>query len=300
MLPSRSMQKPLAIAVTAAFLMLFSHAAALPTAPLKIVATLPILKEFAEQVGREHVEVRTLITGLESEHSYSPKPSDLKALGEARLLLEIGLGLEVWVSGLVKNAGNSALRVVTTSEGVGLIRDRASHASSAGNPHIWLDPENAKVMIRHIANALIATDPAHKEEYLRNLSDYLQRLDQVQTDLLERVAPLRDRRIITHHPAWPYFARRFGFQVEGNILQQMGMEPSSAHLAEIAKRIKSGRIKVIVSEPQFNQKVVKALADETGARIVVLSPLPGTIKGTETYLALLTYNVTKLVAALQP
>ncbi|MEK9172874.1 MAG: zinc ABC transporter substrate-binding protein, partial [Nitrospirota bacterium] len=59
-------------------------------------------------------------------------------------------------------------------------------------------------------------------------------------------------------------------------------------------------IKVIVSEPQFNQKVVKALADETGARIVVLSPLPGTIKGTETYLALLTYNVTKLVAALQP
>lgn len=297
MLPSRSMQKPLAIAVTAAFLMLFSHAAALPAAPLKIVATLPILKEFAEQVGREHVEVRTLITGLESEHSYSPKPSDLKALGEARLLLEIGLGLEVWVSGLVKNAGNSALRVVTTSEGVGLIRD---HASSAGNPHIWLDPENAKVMIRHIANALIATDPAHKEEYLRNLGDYLQRLDQVQTDLLERVTPLRDRRIVTHHPAWPYFARRFGFQIEGNILQQMGMEPSSTHLAEIATRIKSGRIKVIVSEPQFNQKVAKALADETGARIVVLSPLPGTIKGTETYLALLAYNVTKLVAALQP
>ena len=280
--------------------MLFSHAAAIPAAPLKIVATLPILKEFAEQVGREHVEVRTLITGLESEHSYSPKPSDLKALGEARLLLEIGLGLEVWVSGLVKNAGNSSLRVVTTSEGVGLIRDRASHTSSAGNPHIWLDPENAKVMIRHIANALIATDPAHKEEYLRNLGDYLRRMDQVQTDLLERVAPLRDRRIVTHHPAWPYFARRFGFQIEGDILQQMGMEPSSTHLAEIAKRIKSGRIKVIVSEPQFNQKVVRALADETGARIVVLSPLPGTIKGTETYLSLLTYNVTKLVTALQP
>ncbi len=293
------MRRALAIGVTAALFVPCFHPATASTAPLKIVATLPILKEFAEQVGREHVEVRTLITGLESEHSYSPKPSDLKALGEARLLLEVGLGLEVWVSGLVKNAGNSALRVVTTSEGVGLIRDHASNATPAGNPHIWLDPENAKVMVRHIADALIAADPTHKDAYLTNLADYLRRLDQAQKDLVERVASLRDRRIVTHHPAWPYFARRFGFQIEGDILQQMGMEPSTVHLAEIAKRIKSGKIKVIVSEPQFNQKVVQALADETGARIVVLSPLPGTIKGTETYLALLTYNVTTLVAALQ-
>jgi len=292
------MRRPLAIAVTAALFVPCFHLAAASAAPLKIVATLPILKEFAEQVGREHVEVRTLITGLESEHSYSPKPSDLKALGEARLLLEVGLGLEVWVSGLVKNAGNSALRVVTTSEGVGLIRDHASNTTPAGNPHIWLDPENAKVMVRHIADALIAADPAHKNAYLTNLADYLRRLDQVQKDLVERVASLRDRRIVTHHPAWPYFARRFGFQIEGDILQQTGMEPSAMHLAEIAKRIKSGKIKVIVSEPQFNQKVVQALADETGARIVMLSPLPGTIKGTETYLALLEYNIAQLVAAL--
>lgn len=293
------MRRALAIAVTAALFVPCFHQAAASAAPLKIVATLPILKEFAEQVGREHVEVRTLITGLESEHSYSPKPSDLKALGEARLLLEVGLGLEVWVGGLVKNAGNSALRVVTTSGGVGLIRDHASNTAPEGNPHIWLDPENAKVMVRHIAGALIAADPAHKDAYLTNLADYLRRLDQMQKDLVARVASLRDRRIVTHHPAWPYFARRFGFQIEGDILQQMGMEPSSMHLAEIAKRIKSGKIKVIVSEPQFNQKVVQALADETGARIVVLSPLPGTIKGTETYLALLEYNIAQLVAALQ-
>ena len=293
------MRRPFAIAVTGALFVLFLHAAAISAAPLTVVATLPILKEFAEQVGREHVEVRTLITGLESEHSYSPKPSDLKALGEARLLLEVGLGLEVWVSGLVKNAGNPALRVVTTSEGVGLIRDHASNASSAGNPHIWLDPENAKVMVRHIADGLIAVDPSHKDAYLRNLAEYLRRLDQAQKTLQERVASLRDRRIVTHHPAWPYFARRFGFQIEGDIIQQMGMEPSPTHLADMARRIKAGKIKVIVSEPQFNQKVAQALADETGARIVVLSPLPGTIKGTDTYLRLLEYNVAQLIAALQ-
>src|SRR5207247_6291177 len=99
-------------------------------ASVKVVATLPMLKEFAEQVGREHVEVQSLITGLESEHSYSPKPSDLRNLGQAHLLLEVGLGLEVWVSGLVKNAANPQLRVITTSKGVGLIRE---HTISAGS-----------------------------------------------------------------------------------------------------------------------------------------------------------------------
>src|SRR5437588_9036920 len=163
-------------------------------AAVKVVATVPILKEFAEQVGREHVEVQSLITGLESEHSYSPKPSDLRSLGQAHLLLEVGLGLEVWVSGLVKNAANPQLRVITTSQGVGLIRDHtvAAGSSASGNPHIWLDPENAKVMVRHIADGLIAVDPEHKEDYLNYLADYLRRLDQVQKTLQERVAGLQD------------------------------------------------------------------------------------------------------------
>src|SRR5437016_559590 len=106
MVPSGPMLRLFAIALSAALAVPFFLPPLTAAAPVKVVATLPILKEFAEQVGREHVEVRTLITGLESEHSYAPKPSDLKAVGEARLLLEIGLGLEVWVSGLVRNADN--------------------------------------------------------------------------------------------------------------------------------------------------------------------------------------------------
>ncbi len=154
-------------------------------------------------------------------------------------------------------------------------------------------------MVRHIADGLIAVDPEHKQDYLNYLADYLRRLDQAQKTLQERVAGLQDRRIITHHPAWPYFARRFGFQIAGNIIQQAGMEPSAAHLAELTRLIKANKIKVIISEPQLNQKIVQALAGETGARVVVLSPLPGTIKGTDSYLSLLEYNVSQLIAALQ-
>jgi ABC-type Zn uptake system ZnuABC Zn-binding protein ZnuA len=286
------------IAVSLAFTVLSFPHISTSAEPLKVVATLPFLKEFAEQIGREHVEVRTLISGLESEHSYSPKPRDLRALREARLLLEVGLGLEVWVSGLVKNADNPRLRIITTSRGVDLLYDHPSEAS-LGNPHIWLDPECAKTMVRHIADGFLSVDPAHGDEYRKNLAEYLTQIDRVEKDLQARVAGLPDRRIVTHHPAWPYFARRFGFRIEGDIVRQTGAEPSAAHLAAMARQMKRDKIKVIVSEPQLNQRVALALAGETGARVVVLSPLPGTIKGTESYLALLEYNVAQLVAALQ-
>ena len=288
---------PIAALSAAIVFLIFDTPLALTT-PVKVVTTLPILKEFAEQVGREHVQVTSLISGFESEHSYSPKPSDLKAIGEARLLVEIGLGLEMWVGGLVKNAANPRLRVVTTSHDIAIIRD-ASEPNSPGNPHIWLDPENAKIMTRHIADGLMETDPAHTTEYRANLDDYVQRLTDSERELQLLVATLEDRRIVTYHPAWPYFARRFGFRIEGDIVGQVGAEPSAAHLAQLARRMKNEKIKVIVSEPQLNQKVAQALAGETGARIVLLSPLPGAITGTNTYLSMLRYDIAKLVDALQ-
>ncbi len=152
-MPKRS----IAALSTAIVFLIFDTPLALTT-PVKVVATLPILKEFAEQVGREHVQVTSLISGFESEHSYSPKPSDLKAIGEARLLLEIGLGLEVWVGGLVKNAANPRLRVVTTSHDIAIIRD-ASEPNSPGNPHIWLDPENAKITTGLISTTMSNASP---------------------------------------------------------------------------------------------------------------------------------------------
>ena len=299
MLRFRAMHAAQMLALTALGAALALSPPSADSQAVKVVATLPVLKEFAEQVGQEHVQVATLISGLESEHTYSPKPSDLRAIEQARLLLKIGLGLEVWVSGLIKNAGNTELRVITTSENVPLITDEGAGAHGPGNPHIWLDPENAKIMSRNIAEGLIAVDSAHKGVYLRNLESYVERIERSEKELHARVTSLRDRRIITHHPAWPYFARRFGFHIEGEIVRQVGAEATAAHLARLAHRIKTEKIKVIVSEPQLNQKITQALARETGARVVLLSPLPGAIPGTATYLAMLEYDIAQLVAALQ-
>jgi len=282
-----------------------AHAAPHPE-PINIVVTIPVLKDLTEQVGGRHVRVTSLLSGYENEHTYSPKPSDLVAVRKARLLFEIGIGLEVWVSSLVKNAGSASLRVITTSKGIALLRDRpnlegellAAEEEEQGNPHIWMDPENATTMMRHITEALIQVDPAHATEYRSNQASYLRKLDQLRGDLSDRIRRLADRRFIAHHPAWPYFARRFGFQIVGTIQPQSGSEPSALHLHGLIATIKKDRIKVVVSEIQLSQKIPEMLAKETGARVVVLTTLPGGLPHTETYLDMLRYNVLQLANAL--
>jgi len=278
-----------------------------PPEPLNIVVTIPVLKDLAEQVGGPHVRVTSLLKGYENEHTYSPKPSDLIAVRKARLLFEVGLGLEVWVANLVRTAGSPSLTIITTSKGIGLIGDEQGHDGDhsdvgkqiQGNPHVWMDPENAITMMRHITEALIQVDPDHAQDFRQNQASYLKRLDQLRAELSDRVRKLSDKRFIAHHPAWPYFARRFGFQIVGTIQTQSGSEPSAVQIQTLIATIRTQRIKAVVSEIQLSQKLPELLAKETGARIVVLTTLPGGLPRTETYLDMLRYNVLQLANALE-
>lgn len=274
--------------------------------PLNVVVTLPVLKDWVQQVGGAHVRVVSLMTGYESEHTYSPKPSDLVAVRKAALLFEVGAGLEVWVTSLVKNAGNASLQVITTSKDIPLIHDQPEsagnargHAHQAGNPHVWLDPSSAATMVQHIADAMAAADPVHATDYRANTTTYLQTLARVQEETLGRLKQLPNRAVVVHHPAWPYFARRYDLHIAGTILTQPGGEPSARHLHSLIETIKRDQVRVIISEVQLNQKVPQLLARETGAHIAVLTTLPGGLPGTETYLDMLRYNVLQLAQALE-
>jgi len=270
--------------------------------PVNVVVTIPVLKDLTEQVGGRYVRVTSLLKGYESEHTYSPKPSDLVAVRHARLLFEVGLGLEVWVAGLVRSAGAPSLTVVTTSKGIGLISDDADdsiHGHGTGNPHVWMDPENAATMMRHVTQALAEADPLHADEFRQNQAAYLTRLDHVRAELVERLETLADRRFIAHHPAWPYFARRFGFEIVGTIQAQSGSEPSAMHIHKLISTMKKQRVKAVVSEIQLNQRLPELLARETGARVVILTTLPGGLPRTDTYLDMLRYNVLQLASALE-
>jgi ABC-type Zn uptake system ZnuABC Zn-binding protein ZnuA len=223
------------------------------------------------------------------------------------LLFEIGLGLEVWISSLVRNAGSQTLRVVTTSQGVELIQDDTDahqqtgrHATDLeGNPHIWLDPANALIMLRHITDALIEVDPSHAIEFKANQVAYRERMSQLQKELSDRTRLLPDRRFIAHHSAWPYLAKRFDLHIVGTIHVQASMEPSALHLQSLIGTIRQERIKVIVSEIQLSQRLPELLSRETKARVVILTTMPGGLPGTETYLDMLRYNVLQLANALE-
>jgi ABC-type Zn uptake system ZnuABC Zn-binding protein ZnuA len=273
---------------------------------LQVVTTLPVLKDFVEQIGQERVSVTTLLTGMESEHTYTPKPGDVLAIKKARLLVQVGLGLEVWVKGMISNAENSNLLLITASNGIPLIRDDEKpakgeefHFHEGGNPHIWLDPENAKIMVREITDGLVKVDPAGKDFYLKNQGVYLTTLDRTETILLAELKGLKNKTIITQHPAWPYFARRFGLKVAGNIVTQIGAEPSAKQIRSLIQLIKKENIRVIISEPQLSNKIPQTIASETGARLIVLSPLTGAIPGTETYISLIEYNVHQIIEAIK-
>lgn len=276
---------------------------ALAVQKIKVVATLTLLEDFVRNVGGDRVEVRSLLSGLESEHTYTPKPSDIVAVKEAMVLVKVGLGLEVWVDSLIKNAANNSLVIVTTSSGIPLVRgeeiDSHDHDGHLGNPHVWLDPERAKVMIRHITDALSKIDPEGRNIYLSNQGKYFKEIDTVRKKIEERLKPIKNRRIITHHPAWPYFAQRFKLQIVDNLQIQAGTEPSARHIADIIGKIRREDVRVIVSEPQLNPKVPKAIADETGARIVILTPIPGGLSGTGTYIEMMEYIGEQLASALR-
>jgi ABC-type Zn uptake system ZnuABC Zn-binding protein ZnuA len=275
--------------------------------PLNVVVTIPVLKDLAEEVGGPYVRVTSLLKGYENEHTYSPKPSDLVAVRKAQVLFEIGLGLEVWVANLVKSAGRPSLTIITTSKGIALMSDdhavdpthRGSVNHPSGNPHIWMDPENAVTMMRHITEALVHADPDHAQEFRQNQAAYLRRLDQLRTELTDRLRKVSDRRIVAHHPAWPYFARRFGFEIVATIQVQSASEPSAAQIRQLIETIKRHRVKAVVSEIQLSQRVPELLAKETGAQVVVLTTLPGGLPRTETYLDMLRYNVLQLANALE-
>ena len=293
---------------------------ALPS-PLPVVVTLPVLKDFVEEVGQDNVSVHSLITGLENEHTYTPRPSDMRLLQQAGLFVTIGLGLDGWMEPLIKNADAHFRRVVASSH-VPLIaysssssskqemqHQRANVSIEVGaptyDPHIWLDPENAIIMIRNITEGLIEADPIHREAYRHNEARFIRQLEQMMDDLKAKMSGLSiaSRKIITHHQGWSYFAMRFGFEIAGEILTHVetegGADPSAKRMGELVRLLKREKIGVIVSEPQYNPKIPEALAKEAGARIVTLSLMPGTSPNTKHYLDLIRYNVETVVAALQ-
>jgi len=274
---------------------------------LRIVTTIGVLADWARQVGGERVEVTSLLTGNESPHTYETKPQDAVLLARADVLFRVGLGLEEWLDPVVENAANKRLVTVDAATGIAdIILDTKHQAKSeardqkpevrrpeadsrtgeslapspqplapfrGGNPHIWLDPELAKTGIANLVRELVRLDPKGESLYRRREAGYREQLDSLLTAISRQVAGLPDKRFVSFHEAWPYFARRFGFTIVATVEPIPGQEPSAKELARLVDLIRRDHIKVITTEPQLPSALPEMLARETGVKVVSLNPL---------------------------
>ena len=146
----------------------------------------------------------------------------------------------------------------------------AEHTQQQGNPHVWLDPVLAQDICRRIAQAFIQVDPGHKQDYENNLAAYLAKLEDLHEEISKKVATFRQRDYVCFHPAFAYFARRYGIREVGVIEAAPGREPSPGHLQKTITAIKKCGCRAVFAEPQLSPRVAEVIAQEAGVKVLFL------------------------------
>ncbi|MDQ7826810.1 MAG: metal ABC transporter substrate-binding protein [Candidatus Eremiobacteraeota bacterium] len=272
-----------------------------PSSKIKVAVSIVPLADFVRQVGGDRVEVELLIPPGSSPHTFEPKPSQLRTLAEARLLVVVGLGLEFWKDKFVEASGNKALRVIELSRTIEVI-DNESHDDhhghgETGNPHIWLSPRNACCHVKAIRDALIAVDPEGEAFYRERSGRYLGTLEELDGEIREKTGKFSRKRFISHHAAWIYFARDYGLDQAAAIELSPGREPSPREVRDIVEEVKRIKASAIFAEPQFSPKAAEVIGKECGVAVLLLDPI-GTRENLD-YVPLMKRNVEQMEKAMK-
>ena len=279
-------------------------------AKLRVVATLTDLADLTRNIGGDHVEVRSLATGIEDTHGVPMKPSFVPLLNRADLIVLVGFDCEhSFLPGLLEASRNPGIQkgkpgYVDCSEGITPLEVPKSTDHSEGdvhpygNPHYMLDPVLAKTAVQNICNALVTVAPQFADDFRSNRDAYLVKLDAKIAEWQKEMAPLKGVKFVSYHEHWPYFANRFGMDYIGTIELKPGIDPTPRHIEELITEMKAEHVPIVVREPQFPEKVPALIAQQTGATLVKLPIMPGGVPHTDTYIEMMDYIVHTLVGAL--
>jgi len=228
-------------------------------------ATLGVFADFARQVGGDRVEVIQLVGDGVDPHDYQMTPNDLIAVNRSQLLIYNGYNLEPFLGQLVTGGGRPGLTLVQLTEGLTPIVD-----GRTPNPHFWLNPQYAARYVQNLRDAYVAADPAGADTYRANAERYLGELATLDAELESTlsVVPSQNRKLIAAHDAFPYFARRYGFELIGAVLSSEAQEPSPSELIALIRQVRQAGVRAVFTEPQFNPRLAQQLARETGIQIV--------------------------------
>jgi zinc/manganese transport system substrate-binding protein len=243
-------------------------------AKLKVVATFSILGDFARNVGGDQVDVTTLVGPNGDVHVYTPTTADAEAIRNAGLVIVNGLGLEGWLPRLVKSSGSKATTVVAThgivprkiAAGEMLSRDRAAESV---DPHAWQSVANAEIYVANIRDAMVAADPGNAATYRANASAYLAKLEALDRDVREALAPIpvQRRKVISTHDAFGYFPAGYDISFVAPEGVSTETEPSARDMAAIIAQIKKEKIPAVFLENISDPRLMRQIAAETGAAI---------------------------------
>ncbi len=264
-------------------LLLVAAAAAVVRAdapPIPVVATVEPLGMLLRELGDARLDVSVLVPPGASPHIFEPQPSDVARLAGARLLVEVGGDFDAWVAPLRKAAASRApvLTVLTipdlepiTDESGDSRLPRAA-AGVAPDPHVWLDPIRVRDIIAPaLSSRLAELDPSGGPAYAARLEAFRARLAELDREIREQLAGPQ-RSYVTFHPAWRYFAARYGLEEIGVVERSPGEGPTPRELASLVAAAKRRRVPAILVEPQLDSRVALTLAREFGATVVLVDP----------------------------
>lgn len=272
-----------------------------------VVVTIFPLADFVKNVGGDRVEVTTLMEAGDSPHTWEPSPQQVKTIADARLMVINGAGLEFWTEKVIDAAASPDLAMVDTSifpriEGLLLTGDEHDHGDDSEhgvNPHIWLDPVLAQRQVEAIAQGLVMVDPDGKTVYLENAAAYLAELSALDEEIRNTTESFTIRQFIAFHPAWSYFANRYGLVEAAVIEEAPGKEPSVAYIQEVVDKARDLEVKAIFAEPQFSSRAAETIAAESGAEVLFLDPIGGAdLEGKDSYVGLMRHNVVQMRLAM--
>lgn len=274
---------------------------------LKVTASFYIMYDFAKKIGGNKVEVTNMVPAGTEPHDWEPSTKDLIEMEKSDVFIYNGAGMEQWVDDVLESLDTEELTTVEASKGIKLLKDSDAHDhdhehSSENDPHVWLDPQNAKYEMNKIKEALIKADPKNKDYYESNYQKEAKKCDELDQLYKKKLAQVSKRELVVAHEA-------FGYLCEAYNLTQMGIEglsaddePDPKQMSEVIEFAKKHKVKTIFFEELVSPKVAKTIAKETGASAKKLDPLEGLsnkrIKAGEDYFSVMKQNLSAIKEAL--
>ncbi len=280
-------------------------------AKLNVVATLPDFGSLAREVGGDKIDLVVLAKATEDPHFVDARPSFVVSLRNADVLIDGGAELELgWLPPLLQNARNPKIEIgkpgrVQASQGIRLmnvptnVTRAAGDVHALGNPHFTVDPIIAKAIAQHIAQSFSAVDAANPGFYDANYKKFEIAINAKLQGWGAIMLPFQGQHVAAYHDSWPYFAHRFGLNIDVFLEPKPGIPPSPSHLTDVIGQMKAQKIKAIIVEPYHDRRIAEKVARSTGAKVVDFSQFPGGIPGTDSYVRLIDVLVSRLADALK-